>query len=602
MGGLIVLLVAMSHVSRQQARAKAAEPTARVTMDPAERKASQRRAEQLSRAEAYLKKLAVQQTKADNALRDEQLRLSQIESHIQRLTDKLASQRAAVAELIRTDSQHYDDRQQAERNLKRLTKMIDETKSEIESLKEEQSGQSKSYAIVPYKGANGTRRKPIYIECTAGKVILQPEGVELSASDFLRPLGVGNPLAAALRSTREYLKRQDSDTTFDPDAEPYPLILVRPDGVEEYYGVRAAIRTWDSDFGYELVDSDWDLTFPTPNPELARQQVAAIERSRLRRASLARAAPRAYRGQGRGIAVVQSAEGGGHRRGFDGQPYDGDILGESGGARSGDPLGSQAGDPGLAMLDEGSVSKGNGSQNFGGEASRLQENSPTLAASEGKIRSGNQRATATSGTGAQGGLASSPSSGAALPGGSSKASGQQAATSGGGSSERSSPGGSASQQVAQVRVAPPVAASRGDNWAVDRKSPSDIAIRRSVQVVVRGDHLMVLPGREQPVPSAFQQDRIIGETVQLDGPTRSGLDEFVGHVKQQVSSWGMAGQGLYWRPVVKLNVAPDGQRRALDLARLLDRSGIDVEFERTASLPSAQPVRAGKPVAAGRNR
>ena len=33
-----------------------------------------------------------------------------------------------------------------------------------------------SYAIVPYDGPNGTHRRPIYIECTAQGVILQPEG------------------------------------------------------------------------------------------------------------------------------------------------------------------------------------------------------------------------------------------------------------------------------------------------------------------------------------------------------------------------------------------------------------------------------------------
>ena len=58
----------------------------------------------------------------------------------------------------------------------------------------------RSYSVVPYDGPNGTRRRPIYIECLADAVVLQPEGVRLSEADFEGPLGPGNPLAAALRA------------------------------------------------------------------------------------------------------------------------------------------------------------------------------------------------------------------------------------------------------------------------------------------------------------------------------------------------------------------------------------------------------------------
>ena len=38
-------------------------------------------------------------------------------------------------------------------------------------------GRPDSYAIIPYDGPNQTRRRPIYIECSADAVILQPEGI-----------------------------------------------------------------------------------------------------------------------------------------------------------------------------------------------------------------------------------------------------------------------------------------------------------------------------------------------------------------------------------------------------------------------------------------
>ena len=33
------------------------------------------------------------------------------------------------------------------------------------------------FAVVPYLGPNGTRRRPIFFECRADSIVLQPEGV-----------------------------------------------------------------------------------------------------------------------------------------------------------------------------------------------------------------------------------------------------------------------------------------------------------------------------------------------------------------------------------------------------------------------------------------
>src|SRR3712207_8487682 len=53
--------------------------------------------------------------------------------------------------------------------------------------------------------------RSIYIECLGDRLILQPEGVEFTRSDFEGSLGPGNPLAAAVRAAREYLVAQDRD-------------------------------------------------------------------------------------------------------------------------------------------------------------------------------------------------------------------------------------------------------------------------------------------------------------------------------------------------------------------------------------------------------
>jgi hypothetical protein len=69
---------------------------------------------------------------------------------------------------------------------------------------------------------------------------------------------------------------------------------------------------------------------------------------------------------------------------------------------------------------------------------------------------------------------------------------------------------------------------------------------------------------------------VAGKEVPLPGPTRASLDDFVKALQDTMRDWGIAGQGLYWRPVLVLNVGPDGQQRAEELTRLLHNSGIEL--------------------------
>jgi hypothetical protein len=95
-----------------------------------------------------------------------------------------------------------------------------------------------------------------------------------------------------------------------------------------------------------------------------------------------------------------------------------------------------------------------------------------------------------------------------------------------------------------------------------------VPVRRSIQVIVRGDRIAILPESGDPSTA--------GREVPLSGPMRKDLDEIVSAVQKHVGGWGMAGQGLYWRPVLVLHVGPDGARRADELTRLLKDSGIEL--------------------------
>ena len=76
--------------------------------------------------------------------------------------------------------------------------------------------------------------------------------------------------------------------------EPYPLLLIRPDGIGAYYVARAALTSWGSEFGYEFVDQDWKLEYPPGDPELLALTKAAAEDARQRQRLMARAAPMIY--------------------------------------------------------------------------------------------------------------------------------------------------------------------------------------------------------------------------------------------------------------------------------------------------------------------
>ncbi|MGI9457444.1 MAG: hypothetical protein ACR2NU_12845, partial [Aeoliella sp.] len=217
MGVLVVLLVAMASVQLDQAEDKrAADVQAR--QFAADSPEQQRLREELASAEAGRARLHEFRDQARESLRNAQLRTSQIEANIRRWQDRLDSLRLAIRELQQLDGEQNDDRIQAEQRLADLARKIAEAKDQVEQLEAEQASKPEAYAILPYEGPLGTRRRPIYIECLRDRVVIQPEGIHLLPADFHPELGAGNPLAAALRAAREYY----ATSGLSQDEEPYP--------------------------------------------------------------------------------------------------------------------------------------------------------------------------------------------------------------------------------------------------------------------------------------------------------------------------------------------------------------------------------------------
>ena len=141
-------------------------------------------------------------------------------------------------------------------------------------------------------------------------------------------------------------------------------------------------------------------------------------------------------------------------------------------------------------------------------------------------------------------------------------------------------GAKPSQQGAQQPKAIPqgsIADSRGSDWALEKAMRNAIPVRRPIQVVVRQNQLALLPSRH-----ATQGVEATGTVILLDQSLEQISDEFVTALRVRVDEWGLAGNGLYWRPVLELHVGPDAEETAMRLNHLLRDSGVEVRLPETA--------------------
>ena len=277
MGALLVVLVLFSRSVRQNETAKLdKEQESLVEELELTRDSLAWRREQMN---------GVRERTAEE-LAKARMQLAGIEESSRALQDEFAKlERTAAALTSQGTTVTADDD-----TLRELAQRLTSARESLDKALAGRDTKPPAYAVVPYAGRNGTHRRPLYIECCGDGVFLQPEGIRLSPGDFEGPPGPGNPLASALRAAREHVVAAHEGTN-DPAAQPYPLLLVRPSGVMAYYAAREAIQSWGSDFGYQLIDEDWTLTFPPADPTLAQVEKRAIDESRARLAWLAEVRP-----------------------------------------------------------------------------------------------------------------------------------------------------------------------------------------------------------------------------------------------------------------------------------------------------------------------
>jgi len=426
MGALILLLVLIARNARSQA-----VHAALVSSDASE--LNEKLEAELELVRWRIEQLHASRAAAEEEVADARLKLGQIEDHGRQLSARLAQLESAWADLQTLAAGGAVRVEALTKELAAIEAQIAAAEQELAAARAEAAGRRGSYAVVPYEGPHGTRRQPIYIECRGDAIVLQPEKIVLTEADFDGPLGPGNPLDVALRARREYLLERGR---IDPSAsgEPYPLLLVRPDGIAAYYAARAAMKSWESEFGYELIGEDWKLAFPPADPQLAAQIARAVDAARVRQSRLASAVPR-----------LSTAE---PRPKYRAAPYRGG-----------------------AVLDGPTVSE-----------------PPPI-----------------------GGM-------------------------------------------------PPRA---GERDALESTPPAGAETGPSAGAAVRP-----LADKRRGLAAAKE--------ISLGPTTEESIEQFVSSVWEVMETWGIAGRGMHWRPVLNVRVDAEAEGRFADLKTLLDKSGLDV--------------------------
>jgi hypothetical protein len=286
MGTLIVVLGVVNREARLH-------PTKRLSGKAA---AAMAHAQELKEAsedwELQIDQLSAAREKTQGDLENSQTRLAGIEEHSRQLQDQLLKL-CADAKALR-DNDDTDKRRDAIRNeiadLNRRRMQLD---GAIKNARAQAGNQKPVYAVVPFEGTYHTGRRPIYIECRGDGVVLQPEGIVFGPDDLLGPGGPANPLAVAIRAAQEYWRY--APTNDGLPNEPYPLLLVRPDGIEAYLAARMAMSSCNAEFGYELIPYDWKLDFPfKPDDKLKETETRAVTEARDRLQWLAQSSPERF--------------------------------------------------------------------------------------------------------------------------------------------------------------------------------------------------------------------------------------------------------------------------------------------------------------------
>ncbi|GIW99445.1 MAG: hypothetical protein KatS3mg111_2778 [Pirellulaceae bacterium] len=621
---ILMLLVADAQDESQQAveRARLRQEEEQATMELARR--------------SY----ATQLEQGRLELERKRLQLEHFEAHIRELTEELTQLAATLEATRHRDTlDPADSAKEREQTLTALQRELAEAEEELKKKLDDPTGDHPVFAIIPYQGRNGTHRRPIYLECTADGVVVQPEGVLLSIADLQPPYGPGNPLDAVLRTIRSEFKPKNGALT----ETAYPLLIVRPSGIRTYALARSAMDGWDDQFGYELVDETLPLEFPESAPGLKEKIVHTIQLARQRQAALLAAMPRKYRSRDRGLPLGDVQPDSANQAGSGGRGWEGgpsplaaaasrEANGGSGMedgrsntaawpsaerlASSGNSITATFDQPG-GMRTNSSEPLISGSTPHGGAglpvpSDVVTDSSPPPHA--GPTAGGEATAEATASTGSQA-LASSAAHGSMRGQGNTPTPASGTAGGRGGYQAIPSHGSAASADPTTPRPSvddetlstantmsltldrttpspPPLAERKGSHWAWEAPPLGRTEIARPIQVHCFADQWIIVP-----------EGGNVQQAIRIPTMAEAELqgDHIAAAIQREVHKWGMAVLGGVWKPVLHVTVAPGAEAQFRRLVHLMTDSGVEVIRVEPPEV-QRQATRDGAPSSSGRKR
>ena len=140
--------------------------------------------------------------------------------------------------------------------LERLATELSGLEKALKQAEDHKDRKTQTFSIIPYKGKRGEDKRPLYVECSSQGLIFHPDRLTVDpASEKTRLL-----LQIEDRARAQNTLYVNAGLVAHP--RPFLMLLVRPDGIENYYKFQVAVKGAALDFGYELIDQEWDLDFP----------------------------------------------------------------------------------------------------------------------------------------------------------------------------------------------------------------------------------------------------------------------------------------------------------------------------------------------------
>jgi hypothetical protein len=274
LGTLILLLALVAQNTSdaaaqiaEQAAAKAAEQN---TTEPSDA-LTVRQVRQLIEEEAFrLEELVSFREAQTGDLEQRRNQLAHLEDHMRRIRERLQQ----IGDAMRVAISEQADDAATEQQVAALRERLEDETEVVRKLRDQVQTKKPRFVIVPHQGPNGTDRRPIYLECTSKGVTIWPENISITKWQLENSSDGANPLDDGLRAARYHAMQEYGDSI-----PPYPMLLVRPDGVDSYYAARAAMTQWDDQFGYELVPRNVELAYPNPDPTMRERIEYAVNQA-----------------------------------------------------------------------------------------------------------------------------------------------------------------------------------------------------------------------------------------------------------------------------------------------------------------------------------